>query len=118
MLADQDERAAQEAAKKAEAAGSHPGFKAFVLKMDITDEMSVRAMVSRTIQELGRIDYAVNAAGVCRVLARTFTSALTLYRLDRILVTPYSKPLLKNSTRLLPSMGEVQCFSFEKSPKQ
>jgi NADP-dependent 3-hydroxy acid dehydrogenase YdfG len=37
---------------------------ALVIETDVTDEASVRAMVARTVEELGRLDTLINNAGV------------------------------------------------------
>ncbi len=48
----------------AEIAGA--GGRALPVSCDVTDEESVRAMVRRTLQELGRVDILLTAAGIAR----------------------------------------------------
>jgi NAD(P)-dependent dehydrogenase (short-subunit alcohol dehydrogenase family) len=40
------------------------GFKALAVPADVTDASQVSAMVARTVEHFGRLDYAVNNAGV------------------------------------------------------
>lgn len=42
----------------------HAGYRALAVKVDLTDAESVQSLVATTVKEFGRIDYAVNSAGV------------------------------------------------------
>ncbi|NEA14674.1 SDR family NAD(P)-dependent oxidoreductase [Streptomyces halstedii] len=57
---DLDEAAAHETAEKITGAGG----RAIAIRVDIADEDSVRSAIGRTVAELGRLDLAVNNAGV------------------------------------------------------
>ncbi|MFJ3278260.1 SDR family NAD(P)-dependent oxidoreductase [Streptomyces halstedii] len=57
---DLDEAAAQETAEEITGVGG----RAIAIRVDIADEDSVRSAIGRTVAELGRLDLAVNNAGV------------------------------------------------------
>ncbi|MFJ3187602.1 SDR family NAD(P)-dependent oxidoreductase [Streptomyces halstedii] len=57
---DLDEAAAHETAEEITGAGG----RAIAIRVDIADEDSVRSAISRTVAEFGRLDLAVNNAGV------------------------------------------------------
>lgn len=40
------------------------GFQALAVPADVTDARQVAALVARTVEQFGRLDYAVNNAGV------------------------------------------------------
>lgn len=60
MIADFNLEGAQETVRQIEEAGG----KAEAVKVDVSDEASVEAMVQATVKALGRIDYLVNNAGI------------------------------------------------------
>lgn len=64
IIADQDAKTASETADKAKAASKNSSFDTCIIIMDIADELSVKTMIEKAIDKYGRIDYAVNAAGV------------------------------------------------------
>ena len=64
VFADIDEEAAQAAAEISKKHASNPEYRPLVYKVDITDADSVQNMMAFTIKECGRVDYAVNSAGV------------------------------------------------------
>lgn len=64
MLADINETAAQAACKESLKLATNPLFQAYAVKVDVSDEESVAAMVAYTLQKFGSIDYCVNSAGV------------------------------------------------------
>ena len=43
---------------------TNPDYRAIAVTVDITDDGSVQRMVEVALKEFGRIDYAVNSAGV------------------------------------------------------
>lgn len=63
-FADLNKQGAQEAAEESKTYARHAEFKALAIKVDVADETSVQSMVDLVVKEFGRIDYAVNSAGV------------------------------------------------------
>jgi NAD(P)-dependent dehydrogenase (short-subunit alcohol dehydrogenase family) len=63
LVADIDEEKGRETTALIEAAGGRSVF----LKVDIADEGQVAAMVSAVLSEFGRIDFAINNAGIAPV---------------------------------------------------
>jgi len=55
---------AEQVAKAAREKATNSAFKAIVCKTDITNEGSVQLAIEYTLGEFGRIDYAVNCAGI------------------------------------------------------
>lgn len=64
VAADCNYEAALETARFSEAAATNVDFKALAIAVDVTDLASVESMVQQTLDIFGRIDYAVNSAGV------------------------------------------------------
>lgn len=64
VLADINHDGAQEVAKESKSIARHSDYKALAIKLDIGDEQSVGSLVAAAVKEFGRIDYAVNSAGV------------------------------------------------------
>lgn len=64
VFADIKEETAKEAAEKSKQYAAHAEYQAAVYQLDITDADSVQKMVDFVIEKFGRIDYAVNGAGV------------------------------------------------------
>src|SRR5512141_1863327 len=62
VVADLNEQAAVDTAANIEK--TEADRKAIALKVDVTDESQVAAMVDRTVQEFGRIDLLVSNAGI------------------------------------------------------
>lgn len=56
----------EEAEKTANEIKSDCGVKTLALETDITDEEQVVSMVSKTIDEFGKIDILINNAGICK----------------------------------------------------
>lgn len=54
-------KAASEESKKY---ASDKEYQTTTFEMNVTDDESVRAMVDFVVKEFGRLDYAINAAGV------------------------------------------------------
>lgn len=46
----------------------HTEYRAFAANVDISDSESVQDLILTTVKEIGRIDYAVNSAGVSLAL--------------------------------------------------
>ena len=63
-FADIDLEAAEKAAKESIGMARNPNYRAISIHVDIAQEKDVGNMVQRTCKEFGRIDYAVNCAGV------------------------------------------------------
>jgi NAD(P)-dependent dehydrogenase (short-subunit alcohol dehydrogenase family) len=60
MVADIDEAGGRETVAQIEASGDTARF----LRVDVTDEAQVAAMVASTVENFGRLDFAVNNAGI------------------------------------------------------
>lgn len=63
-LADLHPQNAEQVAIESTATATNPDFRTLVLSVDISLEESVDQMISEVAAEFGRIDYAVNSAGV------------------------------------------------------
>jgi NAD(P)-dependent dehydrogenase (short-subunit alcohol dehydrogenase family) len=55
---------AQTVQKELEALATNPDFKCVAIQVDVQDEQSIITMVKQTVGAFGRIDYAVNCAGI------------------------------------------------------
>ncbi|MCJ1390657.1 hypothetical protein MMC18_003518 [Xylographa bjoerkii] len=64
VFADINEEAAQAAAEISKKHASNPEYRPLVYKVDVTDADSVQNMMAFTSKECGRVDYAVNSAGI------------------------------------------------------
>lgn len=64
VVVDVNEEAAKDAAEKCKPLATHENFTALALKVDVTDTPSVDKAVETAVQTFGRIDFAVNGAGV------------------------------------------------------
>ena len=64
IFADLDMAKAEEAAAESRKVAIHPGFEALTVKVDVKEAESVQDMVAQALNVFGRIDYAVNSAGV------------------------------------------------------
>jgi len=63
-LADFNEKAAIAVKEELATIATNPEFKAIAVFADVRDEESVKSIVSETANMFGRIDYAVNCAGI------------------------------------------------------
>lgn len=63
-FADLNEQGAQEAAAESKKYATNANYQSLVIKVDVADENVVQHMVDAVVKEFGRIDYAVNSAGV------------------------------------------------------
>ncbi|KAB2571622.1 2,5-dichloro-2,5-cyclohexadiene-1,4-diol dehydrogenase [Lasiodiplodia theobromae] len=61
---------------------AHSSFRAVPVQVNVTDQKSVEALVRRTIDEFGRIDYALNCAGI-GVEAEAEVSEVNVDEFDR-----------------------------------
>lgn len=64
VCADLNEEGAKQVVEESKRYAKHTGYRAIAVKLDISDEESVKSLVATTVKEFGRIDYAVNSAGV------------------------------------------------------
>ena len=64
VIADIDVSGAQRTASESQSFRRHPSYRAIALAVNVSQEDDVNSMVEKTVQEFGRIDYAVNSAGV------------------------------------------------------
>lgn len=56
----------KEVAEESKKYARHAEYQALAVTMDIADAESVKSLVATVTKEFGRIDYAVNSAGVSR----------------------------------------------------
>ena len=56
--------AAEKAATESLSVATNPKYRALIMQVDVTKEDAVNTMIDETIKEFGRIDYALNSAGV------------------------------------------------------
>lgn len=63
-FADLNEQGAQDAAVESLKYNTNADYQSLVIKVDMADEAAVQNMVDHVVKEFGRIDYAVNSAGV------------------------------------------------------
>ena len=67
VFADINEENAKASAKESESYATNKDYHATSFKVNVTDEKGVQAMVDFVVEKFGRLDYAVNGAGVsCR----------------------------------------------------
>ncbi|KAL9029880.1 MAG: hypothetical protein Q9180_006975 [Flavoplaca navasiana] len=64
LFADIDGNAAVNVATESKELSTNPDYHAIALKIDVTVEENVDSMVDNAIKEFGRVDYAVNCAGI------------------------------------------------------
>ncbi|KAG6354645.1 hypothetical protein INS49_004663 [Diaporthe citri] len=64
VCADLNEEGAKQVVEESKRYAKHAGFRAIAVRLDIADEESVKSLIAMTVQEFGRIDFAVNSAGV------------------------------------------------------
>ena len=64
VFADLNQQGAAEATKEGGELAKHSSYSGSALEVDVTDATSVQAMVEKTIEMFGRIDYFVHSAGV------------------------------------------------------
>ena len=64
VFADLDKDTAEKAAAESVPLATNPKYRPIAVQVDVTDESSVDNMVSEMVETFGRVDYAVNCAGV------------------------------------------------------
>ncbi|KAI1207524.1 oxidoreductase [Annulohypoxylon truncatum] len=64
VFADKNEGTAKASSDESRKYASNKDYQTMTFKMDVQDDKSVQDMVDFVVKEFGRIDYAVNAAGV------------------------------------------------------
>lgn len=74
VFADINEEGAAASAENSKSYASNKEYKALSIKVDVTDPVSVQAMVDFTVRSFGRIDYSVNSAGVCPICTSRMSS--------------------------------------------
>jgi len=66
VFADRNLHAAEEAAETSRrVANKTDPYHPMAIQVDVADRQSVEGMLSQTLETFGRVDYCVNAAGVC-----------------------------------------------------
>ncbi|ROV96207.1 hypothetical protein VSDG_04999 [Cytospora chrysosperma] len=78
VFADIDHEGAQKVAEESKSVARHPDYQVLAIKLDIGDERSVQSLVKATVKEFGRIDYAVNSAGIDLESYKSFTPFLDI----------------------------------------
>jgi NAD(P)-dependent dehydrogenase (short-subunit alcohol dehydrogenase family) len=63
-LADINEEAASKVQEELQGLATNPKFTSIIICVDVRVEKSVNTMVAQTVDKFGRIDYAVNCAGI------------------------------------------------------
>ncbi|KAF2097817.1 putative 3-oxoacyl-reductase FabG [Rhizodiscina lignyota] len=63
-LADINEAAVQAVQKEISELATNPNFKTVAIVVDVRNEDSCKAMVAKAVEAFGRVDYAVNCAGI------------------------------------------------------
>lgn len=63
-FSDLNEQGAQDAAAESKKYATNAEYQSLVIKVDMADEAAVQNMVDHIVKEFGRIDYAVNSAGL------------------------------------------------------
>ena len=70
-FADIDKLSVEKASAKSIEIAKNPDYRAIAIEVDVVDESSVERMIKQAVHEFGRIDYAVNSAGVCHTTSST-----------------------------------------------
>nr|POE74544.1 3-oxoacyl-[acyl-carrier-protein] reductase fabg [Quercus suber] len=71
VFADKNLDAVKDAVEKSKALATAQGYEAVAIEVDVASRQAVRAMIAETVSKFGRIDYAVNCAGVPRMKEAT-----------------------------------------------
>ncbi|KAI1424865.1 oxidoreductase [Xylaria sp. FL1777] len=69
VFADQDLDAAKAASEQSKDIATADGYETLAIHVDVRDRLSVRNMIEEVKKRFGRLDYAVNSAGVPRQVA-------------------------------------------------
>ena len=80
VFADLHQQGATEAATESKALAKHSEYAATALEVNVADATSVQAMVEKTIELFGRIDYFIHSAGVwiCLLSCHSASGAVSL----------------------------------------
>lgn len=105
VFADIDKAAAEKAALASRALATNEKYRFLVVRVDVTDEHSVEEMIATMVLEFGRIDYAVNCAGVSipnflwidDYVCTTPIGLMSVYRLVRKIPQELEKALSRSS---------------------
>lgn len=72
IFADMNEETATASAEESKQYATHKEYQATAFKVNVTDEKGVQDMVVFVVKQFGRVDYAVNGAGVSQGLLSLF----------------------------------------------
>ncbi|KAI1088690.1 short chain dehydrogenase [Rostrohypoxylon terebratum] len=78
VFSDINHEGAEASAEESRKYARHAEYRALAIKVDVTDTESVQSLVTSTVKEFGRVDYAVNSAGIDLENYGSFTPALDL----------------------------------------
>ncbi|KAI1210836.1 short chain dehydrogenase [Annulohypoxylon truncatum] len=78
VFADLNDEGGKAVAEESQKYAKHTKFRALAIKVDIANAESVGRLVSSTVKEFGRVDYAVHCAGIEMENYGSFTPALDL----------------------------------------
>ncbi|OTA69479.1 oxidoreductase [Hypoxylon sp. EC38] len=78
VFADINHEGVKAVAEESRKYAKHAEYRALAVKVDVTDAESVQSLVTSTVREFGRVDYAVNSAGIDLEHYGSFTPALDL----------------------------------------
>lgn len=92
----------------------HPGVKLFARAGDIADEAFVESLMDNVLQEFGRIDYAVNCAGILSSPLRS--TELSLEEFDRINQVNYRGCWLSSRAQLKRMIKQEPMHTVEQNP--
>ncbi|KAL9110820.1 MAG: hypothetical protein Q9227_004620 [Pyrenula ochraceoflavens] len=112
IFADINESGARGGAEKSKALATNPRYRSLVLKFDLADPASVQSLVEDAVKEFGRIDYAVNGAGIgthvseniAEISVEEFDKLHTIDNRGTLLfVRAVSQAMLKQDSRTIAS---------------
>ncbi|KAL1859046.1 hypothetical protein Daus18300_009684 [Diaporthe australafricana] len=83
VFADINDEAAKEAAEESKSYAKNAEYRAISVKLDIAEKDSVQNLVDTAVKEFGRIDYAVNSAGIDLENFGSFTQNVNLDVFDK-----------------------------------
>ncbi|KAI1743097.1 oxidoreductase [Xylaria scruposa] len=69
VFADQDVAAAEAASEESKGIATAKSYKTLALHVDVRDRQSVKAVITATKENFSRLDYAINCAGIPRMVA-------------------------------------------------
>lgn len=101
-----NEETAKTSSEESKKYASNKGYQTTVFKMNVQDDKSVQDMVDFVVKEFGRLDYAVNCAGVSNISSWANSSDTNDPYLQR-LTTESTHP----SPRLISIISSMFCAS-------